>query len=396
MGTDGITFVGMDAHKKAINVAMLLPGRKDPVEWQVANEPAAVRRLAKKLEREGPGEVRCCYEAGPCGYVLQRQLHQAARLVCEVVAPSLIPVKPGERIKTDRRDARKLAELLKANLLTEVHAPSVEEEATRDLSRCREDAQEDLGRARQRMGKFLLRRWLMFTVSKRAWGKLHRQWLRGLTFEHADDRAVFGDYLIAIEQLEERLRTLVIQLTECAQRDPYREPVGWLRCFRGIDTVTAITLVAELHDFRRFQNARALMAYLGLVPSEYSSGDSRHRGNITKAGNSHARRVLVETAWHYRHRAKSGETLRRRRDGQPARVIALADRAQERLCRRFRHLVERGKPTPKVVVAIARELVGFLWAALAPSVSMNTPEGMTPESRTPAIVGLRANMEAVG
>jgi len=175
---------------------------------------------------------------------------------------------------------------------------------------------------------------------------------------------VFGDYLLAIEQLEERVLTLAAKLTEAAQQDPYREPVAWLRCFHGIDTVTAITVVAELHDFRRFRSARELMAYLGLVPSEYSSGESRHQGSITKAGNSHARRVLVEAAWHYRHRSKPGKTLRRRREGQPARVIALADRAQQRLCRRYQHLVERGKPTPKVVVAIARELVGFLWGAL--------------------------------
>lgn len=367
MSVNGITFVGMDAHQKAINVAMLLPDARQPVEWLVANEPAAIRRLAKKLEREAPGEVRCCYEAGPCGYALQRALEAAAPIICEVVAPSLIPVKPGARIKTDRRDARKLAELQRANLLTMVHPPTVDDESVRDLSRCREDAREDLGRARQRTGKFLLRRALVCTVAKKAWGKLHRQWLRGLTFEHPADQAVFGDYLRAIEQLEERLCTLETQLGDVAERDPYREPVGWLRCFHGIDTVTAVTLVAELHDFRRFRSARELMAYLGLVPSEYSSGDSRYRGSITKTGNRHARRVLVEAAWHYRHGARSGETLRRRREGQSARVIALADRAQERLSRRFRHLLEHGKPTQKVVVAIARELVGFLWAALVPA-----------------------------
>ena len=366
MRANDITFVGMDVHKKAINVAMLVPEARQPVEWLVANEPAAIRRLAKKLVREAPGEVRCCYEAGPCGYVLQRQLEAAAGMVCEVVAPSLIPVKPGERIKTDRRDARKLAELLRADLLTAIRVPSADEESVRDLCRCREDTQEDLGRARQRMGKFLLRRGLSFTGSKNTWGKLHRQWLRGLSFEHAADQAVFGDYLLAIENLEERRRTLDSRLEEAAQRDPYREPVGWLRCFRGIDTGTAITLVAELHDFRRFRSARELMAYLGLVPSEYSSGDSRHRGSITKAGNRHARRALVESAWHYRHRAKSGKALRTRRQGQPARVIALADRAQERLSRRYRHLVERGKPTQKAVVAVTRELAGFLWAALVP------------------------------
>jgi transposase len=305
---------------------------------------------------------------------LQRELEAAGGIVCEVVAPSLTPVKPGERIKTDRRDARKLAELLRANLLTVVHAPTVDEESVRDLSRCREDAQEDLSRARHRMGKFLLRRALVYRMGKKAWGKLHRQWLRGLGFDHAADAAVFGDYLLAIEQLEERVRTLQGQLTEVAQQDPYREPVGWLRCFRGIDTVTAITLVAELHDFRRFRSARELMAYLGLVPSEYSSGDSRHRGSITKSGNRHARRALVESSWHYRHRVKSGESLRQRRQGQPARVIALADRAQERLSRRYRHLLERGKPPQKAVVAIARELVGFLWAALVPITVVECPD----------------------
>ena len=253
----------------------------------MANEPAAIRQLAKKLVREAPGEVRSCYEAGLCGYALQRELEAAGGIVCEVVAPSLIPVKPGDRIKTDRRDARKLAELQRSDLLTVVHPPTADEESIRDLSRCREDAQEDLSRARQRMGKFLLRRALIFRAGKKAWGQLHRQWLRGLCFDHAADTAVFGDYLLAIEQLEERVRTLDMELTEAAHRDPYREPVSWLRCFRGIDTVTAITLVAELHDFRRFSSARELMAYLGLVPSEYSSGDSRNRGSITKSGNRH-------------------------------------------------------------------------------------------------------------
>jgi len=374
VSANGITFVGMDAHKKAINVAMLLPDARQPVEWLVANEPAAIRRLGKKLVREASGEVRCCYEAGPCGYALQRELEAAGGIVCEVVAPSLIPVKPGERIKTDRRDARKLAELLRADLLTVVHVPTADEESVRDLSRCREDAREDLSRARQRMGKFLLPRALVFRIGRKAWGKLHRQWLRGLCFAAAADAAVFGDYLLAIEQLEERVRTLEEKLTEMTQRDPYREPVGWLRCFRGIDTVTAITLVAELHDFRRFRSARELMAYLGLVPSEYSSGDRRSRGSITKSGNRHARRALVESSWHYRHRVKSGESLRQRRQGQPARVIALADRAQERLSRRYRHLLERGKPPQKAVVAVARELVGFLWAALVPITVVECPD----------------------
>jgi transposase len=365
----------MDAHQKAINVAMLLPGQREPVEWQVANEPAAIRRLAQRLVREAPGEVRCCYEAGPCGYVLQRELEGAGGVICEVVAPGLVPVKPGERIKTDRRDARKLAVALRADDLTAVHPPTPADEAVRDLCRCREDGREDLMRARHRLGKFLLRRGRVYTIGKRTWGLLHRQWLRGLTFEHAADRVTFENYLAAIEQLEERLKGLDQRLAATADQEPYREPVGWLRCFRGIDTVTAIALVAELHDFRRFQTARALMAYLGLVPSEHSSGERQRRGAITRAGNVHVRRLLIEAAWHYRHRPGVGVGLRRRRKGQPGAIIAIADRAQHRLCRRFRQLTERSKPFNKAVVAVARELVGFVWAALYPAAAAQSVQG---------------------
>lgn len=365
MSTNGITFVGMDAHKKAINVAMLLPGQSEPVEWQLANEPAAIRRLAKKLQREAPGEVRCCYEAGPCGYVLQRQL-ETGGVICEVVAPSLIPIKPGERIKTDRRDAHKLARLLRSDDLTTVHPPTSADEAVRDLCRCREDARKDLLRARHRLDTFLLRRACLYTLTRRRWNQPHRAWLNALKFEHAADQVTFEDYVRTIAQAEERLRRLDEQLAAVATQDPYREPVGWLRCFRGIDTGTAITVVAELHDFRRFQTARALMAYLGLVPSEHSSGERQRRGAITKAGNIHVRRLLVEAAWHYRHRPHVGVGMRQRRSGQPERIIAIADRAQDRLSHRFRTLTTRGKLPQKAVVAVARELAGFLWAALCP------------------------------
>ena len=362
----GITYVGLDAHKKAINVAMLLPGQRGPVDWEVTNEPRAIRRLVKRLRREAPGEIRCCYEAGPCGYALQRRLmsDEKAGVICEVVAPSLIPIKPGDRVKTDRRDARKLAELLRAGLLTEVHPPTEAEEAVRDLCRCREDAKEDLLRARHRLSKLLLRRGWVYGGGKKAWTVAYRQWLRGLEFEHEADRVVFEDYLLAVEQVEERVKSLDDRLAEAAEREPYREPVGWLRCFRGIDTVTAMTVVAEIHNFQRFESARGLMAYLGLTPSEHSSSDKRHLGSITKAGNSHVRRVLVEASWHYRHHPGVGQRLRQRRQGQPGRVIALADKAQQRLCRRYRRLTGRGKPANKVVVAVARELVGFIWAAL--------------------------------
>lgn len=359
----GTTHVGMDVHRKDIAVAMLVPGSSEPVSWTVANEETAVRRLAKKLKRESSGEVVCAYEAGACGYALQRQL-RGHGIACQVVAPSLIPRKPGEHIKTDRRDARKIAEMLRAGLLTEVRPPTVEEEAIRDLCRCREDARHDLLQARQRLLKMLLRQGLIFTET-RHWTYKHRAWLRGLTLENETSQAVYVDYLVTVEMLEERKRGLEEKLLEVAQTEPYAEPVGWLRCFRGIETVTAITLLAELHDFRRFTAPRQLMAYLGLVPREHSSGDSTRRGGLTKAGNSHARRLLVEAAWHYRLRPAVGYELRRRRQGQPAEIIALADRAQRRLHRRWTRLVYgRSKSPNKATVAVARELVGFVWAAL--------------------------------
>jgi transposase len=358
---DVITYVGIDAHKKDLQVAMLVGHGRTPEAWTIANEPRAIQRLLRKLERDAPGAVQCCYEAGPCGYALQRQL-QRGRVTCQVIAPALIPRKAGDRVKTDRRDARKLAELLRAGLLTEVRPPTPAEEAARDLVRARDDAREDLQRCRHRLDKLLLRRGRHY--AGRNWTQAHRAWLKTLTWEHAAETQVVEDYLLAIDQLGARLAELDAHLAELADTAPYAEPVGWLRCFRGIDTLTAMTIVAELHDFRRFVTPRALMAYLGLVPSEYSSGAQTSRGPITKTGNGLVRRVLTEAAWHYQHRAGIGVALMRRRAGQPPRVIGIADKAQQRLCRRFRRLTAEHKPGPKVAVAIARELAGFLWAAL--------------------------------
>jgi transposase len=361
---EATTHVGLDVHKQSISVAMLLPGATKPVQWEMRNEPGEVRRLVRRLRRTGEAsEILCAYEAGPCGYVLQRQLANAG-VSCKVVAASLIPRKPGDRIKTDRRDACKLAELLRAGLLTEVRPPSESEEALRDLCRCREDARIDLQRARHRLSKMLLRQGLRY-VEGRPWTAQHRAWLWSLKVEHAAGQMVLDDYLLAVDQVSNRLATIEAQLTELAGQDAYRERVGWLRCFRGIDTITAISLVAELHGFERFQQPRSLMAYLGLVPSESSSGASVHRGAITKTGNRHLRRLLTEAAHHARHRPGVGAALRRRRGGQPAAVIALAERAQQRLHRRYsRLLLGRGLPLQKVVIACARELAGFLWAVL--------------------------------
>lgn len=358
------TFVGLDVHKNQIVVAMLLPSERTAVEWRLVNEPAAVRRLVKELERKSSGSVHCCYEAGPCGYVLQRQL-QAAGISCVMVAPSLIPVKPGQHIKTDRRDARKLAELLRADLLTAVHPPSENEEAVRDLCRARDDAQRDLTRARNRLGKFLLRRGRVYCVGRRpTWSQKYRWWLGHLNFERSADQTVFEDYLLAVSQVEARLEALDQEMTRLSGAEPYATPVAALRCFRGIDTVTAMSLVAELHEPRRFTSARQLMAYLGLVPRESSSGDRRRRGGITGAGNRHVRRLLVEAAWHYRHKPQIGRTLRLRRVGQSPAVIAHADRALRRLTLRHRRMMYQGKHPNTVTVAIARELTGHIWNAL--------------------------------
>lgn len=362
---EGTTFVGLDAHKDWISVALLRPGREAAIEWRIPNEAGAIKKMLRRVAHEAPGEVRFCYEAGPCGYALQRQITTWSEASCMVVAPSLIPGKPGERIKTDRRDAKKLAFLFRAGLLTEVQPPSAEDEAARDLCRAREDAREDLVRGRHRLTKFLLRRGLVFTAGKRAWTKAHRQWLQGMHLEQVWDQVVFADYLHGIEHLEERLELLADRVEELSRESRYAVPVGLLRCFRGLDTVAATSIVVELHTFHRFPSARKLMAFVGLVPSEHSSGQRRRLGAITKTGNSHVRRLLIEAAWSYRHPPRVG-TLAQRRKGQPPRVIALADRAMQRLYRRYVRLTLRGVPSQKAVVALARELVGFLWAALSP------------------------------
>jgi transposase len=359
-----ITWVGIDAHKRTLVVAVLHPAKKEPEEFQIDNDERSIKKLVRRLERGTAGEIRICYEAGTCGYALQRRIETAGRAVCEVIAPSLIPRKPGERIKTDRRDARKLVELHRAGLLTTVAPPTPEQEAIRDLCRCREDVRADLGRCRHRLVKMLVRRGHVFTSTSRLWGKTHRRWLDALAFVDATDAVVVAEYKLAVEQTERRLRAMDAELEKAAQLPLYRDHVAWLRCFRGIDTTIAMIFVAELHGIERFESPRALAAYLGLVPTLYASGDSAHRGKITKTGNGHIRRALVQASWQYRHRAGVGDNLRARREGQPERVLTIADEAQRRLTVRYRRLIERGKNSNKVVIAIARELVGFLWAAL--------------------------------
>lgn len=356
----GITYIAMDDSTRRIVAGILRPGAAKPELRQIPNEPRLLRRLFERLKREGP--VRACYEAGPSGYDLYRQL-TALGVPCQVMAPALTPRRPGERIKTNRRDAAKLVRLFRAGELTAIHVPDEAQEAVRDCLRCREDLQEDLLRWRHRLLKFLFRHGRVYREGKH-WRQGHGAWLRAQRFEDPVLARTFHEYLLTVEHLLARLADLEREIATLAESEPYREPVGWLRCFRGIDTLSALTLLAEVQDFQRFRSPRELMAFLGLVPSEYSTGEQQHRGSITKAGNSHARWILVEAAWHYRHAPRVGGKLAARSLGQPPEVRAQAWRAQQRLYRRYHHLVRRGKRPTVAVVAIARELVGFVWAAM--------------------------------
>jgi transposase len=289
-----------------------------------------------------------------------------------LVAPSLVPRKPGERVKTDRRDARKLAFLFRAGLLSEVQPLSGEEEAARDLSRARDDLREDLVRARHRLSKYLLRHGITFTPGKRAWTIAHHRWLESLRFDNPVETAVVADYLLAIEQIEQRIKSLLVHIERLADDTRYSRPVATLRCVRSIDTISAVGLAVELHNFERFTSPRRLMSFIGVVPGEHSSGEKRRRGAITKTGNSHVRRILIEAAWNYRHRPHVGAPLRNRRQGQPPRTTAIADKAMLRLHRRYQQMSLRGVSPQKTIVAMACELAGFIWAALPPLAQQGT------------------------
>ncbi len=307
--------------------------------------------------------MQCCYEAGPCGFELQRAL-AARRIPCDVIAPALIPRRAGDRVKTDRRDAGQLAVLYRAGALNPIHIPSEHEEAARDLLRCREAIRADLLRARHRLSKFLLRHGRRFTGTKKAWSKPHDAWLRAQTWPIAALDQTHRAYLRAVDEALARLRDVETDLRALLTLEPLQPRVQRLRCFRGIDDLTALTIAAELGDPRRFASAPSTMAFVGLVPAEHSSGAKRARGGITKTGNGHLRRVLVESAWHYRHRPFVSTALRTRQHGAPPDVIARAWTAQHRLHRRYQRLAARGKPKPQIVTAVARELTGFVWAAL--------------------------------
>jgi transposase len=352
-----IRWVGLDVHAHESTFAIFDQHTGEVRTRRVAGRPHELLAWLRGID----APMRAVYEAGPTGYGLYRRA-AGEGLDVRVCAPGHTDRRPGDRVKTDKRDAIRLARLLAAGELTLVTVPSLEHERLRDLVRCREDIRADLMRARHRLGKFLLRREIYFTARPQPWTHEHRRWLTRLRFDDDASRLTFEDYLHAHDVLLARRERIEHELTHIAQHSPWAQTIARLRCLRGIDTLSALGLCAEVGEFQRFAHPDALAAYLGLVPSESSSGDKRRQGAITKAGSTHARRLLVEAAYHYRHHPAVGMTLERRQRGQCASAIDAAWRAQRRLNARWRLLkTTRGKQNGIVAVAVARELAAYCW-----------------------------------
>lgn len=350
-------WVGLDVHAASIVVAVA----EESGEPAVLETVRTTDELLKVLRRVGTTTtLHICYEAGPTGFVLQRKLAEAG-FVCVVVAPSKIPRVPGDKVKTDRRDAVKLARFLRSGDLKAVWVPDAKTEALRDLSRCRSAARDALHASRQQLSKFLLRHGFRFDEKAKKWGEKHLRWVESRPFSHHAQQLVLQNYLNEVRREQARTEALEESLVHEADTWVRKPIVTALTSMRGISTLSAIILVVELGDFSRFESARALMAFVGLVPSENSSGERRSRGNITRAGNGHVRHVLVEAAWSYRWVPRVGIEHRRRMAVVDKETQSLAWRAQERLHKRYMHLLFKGKQAVKVATAVARELLGFIW-----------------------------------
>ena len=357
-------YLGLDVHKDSITIAVLPAGAPSPTRVdKLPNDPARLRRYLDRLATQGT--LRCCYEASGAGYVLYRLLREWG-YACDVIAPSLIPQKPGHQRKHDRHDAAQLAHYYRSGDLTAIRIPTEAEERVRDVVRCRETLQRELIKSRHYILKFLARRGFDYREGTN-WSRPHLRWLTALARDDSplttEDRFVFREYLALFEYKLQRRDALDQEIEQLALRPALAAAVGRLRCFRGISTHAAMVLATELGDWRRFTSPRQLAAYLGFVPREDSSGDRERKGSITKAGNAHCRHALIQAAWSYRYVPKVAAHLRARQDGQPPGVIAHAWKAQQRLHQRYVHLSYRKQPQI-AVVAVARELVGFLWAAM--------------------------------
>jgi transposase len=353
-------YVGLDVHKETIAVSVADPdGGEVRYLGEIPNTAESVVKLVKRLRKEG-AKLSFCYEAGPCGYGLHRQFLDLGQ-VCQVVAPSLIPKKPGDRVKTDRRDSLNLARLHRAGELTAVWVPDGAQEALRDLTRAREDMKHLQRQAKQRLLGFLLRHGKRFG-GKDNWTQAHFRWMEEVRFEQPVQQIVFQEYVDSVQAMTRRVAAFDEQMESAARDSVFWPVIEGLMALRGVKLITATTIVAEIGDLRRFATAPQLMAYLGVVPSEHSSGESKSRGGITKTGNGHVRRVLVEAAWQYRYPARKTAVLQRRAERASEQIQEIAWKAQKRLCARYRLLEARGKLKVQVCIAIARELAGFIWA----------------------------------
>jgi len=357
---DTIKYVGLDVSKEKIAIAVADEGRDSARYWgMIPHNEYQVLKVLKKLGE--PHELSICYEAGPTGYPLVRLLI-AHGYHCIVIAPSLMPSRPGERVKTDRRDALRLAQLLRAGELTSVHVPTSEEEALRDLVRMREDIKEDRTRIRQRIGKFLLRHNIAPKEPTRRWTVKYRLWLGCISLESASQRLVLQEMLHQMDEDDERLKRIETAIHEEATEGHSASLIQALQTLRGVAEATATGIVAEVCSFTRFGNAKAFMGYTGLVPREYSSGQSRWQGKITKSGNTHLRKLLVEAAWSYRYKPALQGEIKKRQQGQQPEIQSISWKAQHRLHRKYTKMLSKGKPSGKAVVAVARELSGFIWS----------------------------------
>jgi transposase len=356
-----VRFIGLDVHAETIAVAVAEPDGEVRSMGVIPNRSESIRKLMKKL---GPAEqLRVCYEAGPTGYVVYWEL-TALGVKCDVVAPTLVPTKAGDRVKTDRRDALKLARSYRAGDLTPVWVPDAAHEALRDLVRAREAAKKDQLRARHRLGKFLLRHGRRPATAVHAWTQAHLTWVKTVHFEHAAQEATLLDYLHEVEHVADRVERLERAIDDAVKTAPerMRAVIEALQALRGVALVSAVTIVAEVGELSRFATPRQLMGYSGAVASENSSGARIQRGGITKTGNAHLRRIVIEAAWAYRYRPAVGATLRKRQAAASEEVKAIAWKAQHRLHARYRHLTARGKCKQETVTAVGRELLGFIWA----------------------------------
>jgi transposase len=357
------TFIGMDVHKNSIDIAIAESGRRGQVRHygKIEGTVTALDKAVRKLVNVNKDDhLHFVYEAGPCGYQIYRHL-TARGFECAVVAPSMIPKQSGNRIKNDRRDSMMLARLHRAGELTSVYVPLSEDEAMRDLSRAREDAKGDEKRSKQRLLAYLLRSGHRYS-GRSPWSQAHMRWLADIKMAHPGQQIVLQEYIDTINQCTFRVQRLTDQIRQLLPQWRLFPVVQAFQSLRGVSLIVAVTTVAEIGDFKRFQNPEELMGFLGLVPSENSSGGKIKHGSITKAGNSHVRRMLVEAAWAYRFRARVSRALLKRQENLPQPICDIAWKAQLRLCARYRHFWAKGKDKPVIVTAIARELCGFIWA----------------------------------